>query len=272
MSLNQALDEIRERSGGEGGRANLPDIGNWLKDAGVDTGGRKLSDILRSMPQFCRVEGGTVVFEGGEPTAEDAGEKPRVLQHLHPALFHAFIKDEPGQGHWMHLKTYKVVQVTMEEGQPGPPVSEADFEYVLIPTISTEDQKEFARDVLSSKLDDEALAYVLAPDDASWIKRGRDTVPPEVWAEFWDRRRDWVVQRGIDWLRAHRIPVESFVRRMVLPGSAESARRSPPIRVGVLRGNGATQALRKKLHAAIDGMTIEELCELRVPARFLIEM
>ena len=196
MSIIEALEAVRERAGGEGGRANLADVGNWLKEEGVGSGGMKLSDFLRGMPEFCKVEAGTVVFGGGDPRVEVLEDRPR--QRLHPALYHALTRDRPGETHWMHLKTYDVVRVGMEDDQPGPPVSDAEFEYVLIPTISIADQKAFAREFLATKMDDEALAYIFAPDDGSWIQRGRRTAPPEIWSEFWAQRREWVVQRGID--------------------------------------------------------------------------
>lgn len=275
MDLIEALSKARDRAGGPGARANLADVGNWLRKSGADLGEWKLSDLLRTAPEFGQIESGTVVFGDGAPPAghEVAQRDVYTGATLRSDLFHAMVTDQPGMQAFMHVKTCEIEVVPLVNNMPGSPVAEADFEYVRVPTIRTVEQREFARDWLSDKVQEDALAYVLGGDDAGWVHRGRLTVAPQQWDEFWQARRSWIVRRAVDWLRAQRLPVERFVRTP----NAERTRRSLRPSESSVRGDvphedgGPETRLKERVLAAVERMTLAELCELRIPARLLLD-
>jgi hypothetical protein len=268
-ALVNALNRVRERAGGPGSRTYLAALGNWLRDDGVDiTRIRPLSTFVNSLQGYCHISGEFVVFEDGpvprdlavSQTAKGSDDASTTL-FMRGDMWHAMVNDRAETAYYLDLESLSIV----DSGKDGTP---ADLErYLTIPTVSSEEQRAFVIDLLQKTLDAERTA-ALVPPGPNWMRTLIAEAPQELRRSVQDARRDWIVRRGQEWMRAHGIPERPFLRRNDPRDEGEDhavvdRRRRP--------STARAHRLREALHRAIDRMTDDELQALQVPARLLLD-
>lgn len=281
VQLQAALDQVRQRSGGPGSSALLAQVGNLLKGFGVEPKRLPgpLGMVLRSMPDFCRVEGDHVLFlPGGERpslsgSSPPENEAPKQLESqgeawIRPDLWTALVKFQDGLGHYLNLETLQITSVPVNDSQPGPPVADDPVRYIRIPTIPTAEQQEPLRHLLADSLPKEQVEALFSSFD--WGRQLHETLPPILGRDLAAERRRQVLERAQSFLHEHNIPPHNFVRQ----GGPSHARAN-------LGGDGQRvsgsdgalhQGLRQMLHECIDIMSQEELNLIQLPARVLLHL
>ncbi|HZF53317.1 MAG TPA: hypothetical protein VE093_31915 [Polyangiaceae bacterium] len=270
--LVEALNRVRERAGGSGSRAYLSAFGNWLRDEGVDPSSlpiRPLSQFLSLLNGYCRVSGKFVFFENGavpqEGLNQAAADSPSETLAMRSELWRAMVNDRTELRYLLDLATLSIVEVVGDDVES--PVASEPERYLAIPKVSSEEQREFAVDLLRKHLPPER-AEALVPPRPDWMRTVISEAPEELHTLMRNARREWLVRRAQQWMHAHGIPEERFIysyRSHERPASA-------PTQSHAERGSGSrSKRLRDALHRAIDQMTDQELEALRVPARLLID-
>ena len=276
--LVRALSRVRERSGGAGSRAYLAAVGNWLRDEGVDVSSlRPLARFMASLSGYCRLSGEHIVFgEGDVPQgpadmqAHDGAASPEVARRLvlRPDLWRAMVNDRPKIASYLDLGALIILEAA-KSGAEGP-VAEEPERHLLVPTVSSEEQRGFALELLRESFD-AAGAEALVPPVTSWLRTFVREAPPDLQRRVLEARRAWIVQRARDWLRAHGLPEERFVHRGRPDAGIERHQGDGRRDVGGGASAARSTSLRDALHRALDRMTDDEIESLRVPARLLLD-
>jgi hypothetical protein len=243
----------------------LPKLGQFVASSGVaiaDLGFSKLTDLVASLPQFCRVAGGRVEFLDGEP------EVGPTHVRLTGELWRAVVQGEAGKRTWFDLEDQRLVVTVPEGDSPSEPVASAPYRYVAVPAVSRSELLAFLRRWLEQRGVDGRSAQL---SDALGASDPLDAVKRALGKQQADALRDahvqWVVVGVLGWLHTHRILPKRFLHTSPPPYPAASAadRRDFPSR----QQPDKADRLRARLHEAIDRMSWAEMAELRVPARLL---
>lgn len=287
--LVRALNRVRERSGGAGSRAYLAAVGNWLRSEGVDVSSlRPLGTFMASLSGYCRLSGEHVVFgegdvpQGSAASGGAAAAGPADVQAQDRAtssdvdrrlvlrldLWRAMVNDRPEIVSYLDLGALVVVEAAKDAAE-GPVAAEPE-RHVLIPTVRTEEQRDFVLGLLRESFD-AAGAEALVPPVTSWMRTFVREAPPDLQRRVLEARRAWIVQRARDWLRAHGLPEDRFVHRGRPDAGIERSQGDGRRDVGARASAARSTSLRDALHRALDRMTDAELESLRVPARLLLD-
>lgn len=205
------------------------------------------------------------------PSARPSGD-PADLWIQDPELLRALVVDRDDQAPWMHLGTFRVAWATEGQDGPGPPVGEAEWGWVRLPRLSTEEQLGFVQSCLTGRLNSTQLERVCA-QGKHWSEALEKVLARPDWEAFQHARRRWIADRLRTWLVAHRMPSERFLApyRPNRPARGARAVSAPAGPSPHLPREDRTSALRERLHQALDRMTWEELSALPIPARLLLE-
>lgn len=268
QALLSALEKVREQSGGPGAEMPLTTMGAWLRQLGVDlkaAGYPKLTMLLASQPGYCEVEGGIVRFRDGEitrfvPSLTTAPTSGTLRQDLWQAMIH----DVPDSAAFLDLSTLRIVRVPLTEGQPTGEVADEPIRYLRVPTLRSSEQRDLARDFLEHEVD-AALVDQITADERTWMRSAREHLSEVQQARLLAHRREAVIQRARTWLEAHDVPIRVFIQRH---SPAPTITSGPPPYAAPSSNSSST--FRTRLHQIIDQMTVAELHELRIPARFAL--
>lgn len=287
MNLTTLLQHIRHEHGGPGATVPLTSFGTMIARH-LSEWPRPLSVFLGHMPAYCVVEAGTVEFRDGDPDVDGAvaamTDRPASPPRLRADLFTAMIASHVDESWYLDLETQAIERIAAPGGEPGSPVSDQPFRYLLVPTIRTSEQIAFAKAALGEALTADQWSAVAAAGH-SWARLAERIVPPQAWRAFQPRRQAEVVDRAVEWLRKHQIRPERFVIaaggggfRKAMSRELAHARSTAALPPGFTRhersraydGDPAS-LLRRRLHECLDRMTLEELSRLSVPSRLLLE-
>jgi hypothetical protein len=185
-----------------------------------------------------------------------------------PSLFKAFIKCKDSEAAFLDLASMQVIWVTEDQGMFGPPVGGAEYQYIRIPTVDTQEQLSFAFTCLEGQLTsaNKERLYTAGP---RWADELEQVLPADQWRTFKRARTTWVARRAQAWLAQHRIPSGSFISPFRGSGAQDPLARASETR---LLPADPAQDLRALVHRAVDLMTESEIHELRFPPRILLAL
>lgn len=268
--IEQALNDIREAAGGVGSTMHLSALGNRLIEAGIDfraeSGQRKLSDMLQRMSDFCGIEGPLVRFRAGAPHAAPAPAAPgspaaSPTLRLSGDLWRAMVVDRPDRAFFYDLATDTIVEVPVTDGAPGEPVASEPVRFIRVPTLPSDEQVSIAQASLQGMVSQEDFEAIFGAGPG-WMRRAHDLLPPALSGAMDDARQIAVVNAAQSWLAQHDLPAQKFVRNERKSATQGGKTRRPPF------DRDLEIHLRNRLHEVLDAMTLSELLELRIPARF----
>ncbi len=271
-TLGRVLEDIRSQAGGPGSRMLLSTLGQRLLQQGLDLkadANLRLSEALARYPGFCRVDGHEVLFLDGPAESPDgplslpthpppAGTTARGLR---PDLWKARVSTRPGIRSWMDLDDLSVADALGD----APPDPTTPWRYIEVPSISTDEQADFVRDWLAGRVDDAVIDEIVRAG-YRWPREAERLLDPPTWQALRDARREWVVDQTLPWLDEHDIEHRKVVQvRKIGPRTTTSARMTASSH------DSTTETLRERVLACVQRMTLQELIELRIPARFLVD-
>lgn len=270
-TLGKVLDDIRRQAGGPGSTMLLSTLGQYLLQHGIDLKagvGLRLSDALRRYPGFCESDDLHVRFLDGPaespdgplalPTAQTA--RGQTAQGLRADLWRARVFARDGISFWMDLDDLTVHQVDGD----APPDPTQPWRYTQVPSISTEEQAAFVRSWLGNRVDDDTISRIVEAGPG-WPREAESLLDPHTWQALRDARREWVVDQTLPWLDEHGIDHRRVVQVRQITHRTAAVLSSQ--RQGSSEG---TEALRARIQDCVRRMTLAELAELRIPARFLL--
>jgi hypothetical protein len=266
IDVNTAVvfEEVRKLAGGPGSKAYIAAVGKWLSNLGLHpaTLPHRLSVFLAKQHGYCEVRGDFVVFGDGPAPTTMASRQPRRERRQRQRqqqssegegqfrrdLWTAFIADRPGHRWFLDLDDLATVEVPFDGTARGA-VATAPEQYIEIPTLSTDAQRQHAILTLAPRVGEDS-AQQLTAGAYWWPTLQRDGDSSLVQAML-TARASWVASQITAWIALHGLPMHVFLR----------AKQSPEEIV----------ELRACIHRAVDQMTPAELGRLsqRLPARFL---
>lgn len=198
-----------------------------------------------------------------------AGGRAPVLQE---DLWLALVSPREDARRWIDLETVRLVTASEAGIDPGgggsgTPGSSPSLRFLGAPQVSQEEMKALAREHAAGLALDlaEVEATLGEPD---WYPRFVRLLAP-VARDMWKKiHRRFVVDRFTAWAGQHGIAVSRFIvqrrgardpAREANGDSGHRPRQAPPADVRAL------------VHRAIDRMSEEELLDLRIPLRYLVE-
>ncbi len=267
-TLGTYLEDLRAEAGGPGSRMLLTTLGQRLARRGIDVkadAGMKLTDVLRRYPDFCSIEDHEVVFLDGPARPED-GPVELPSRGLRPDLWKARVTDHADTRFWLDLETYKITDHPSKDGPPDP---EQHWRFLEVPTIPTEAQLDFVTQHLGDDVSEDVRKR-LVDAGGSWHKVANDLLSPPLLQRLKTARREWVVEQTRPWLADHGLDERRFVRfgrqATHIPDRGQGVPRQ-----GSAAGQATERALRARIVRCVQKMTLDELLELRIPSRFLID-
>ncbi len=250
---------LRRQAGGSGSEIYLAAFGNRLSSLGIraaDLGG-KLKSFLDRHPDYCTISGvpGQEVVRFGSgppPTTPRSAPIPAPSVNVERDLWKALVVNQPNRSSYIDLDTLSVITTESDDdGNPGTPVSDQPWRYLLVPTIPTDRQRGHAETALQGVLDPATLRDTR--EDSDWLAQLKGRLSNAEFEAFRAERREWVVGIVRPWLRRQGLPPGRFLWH-------RKARAPEPM-----------SNLRRTIHIAIDKMTQDELERLLLPARLLVD-
>ena len=193
-------------------------------------------------------------------SVSSAGQSPAppFLPRLRNSLWLAFVSESPVGKRYLHRQTGHIVV-----GREAPPSSEG---WIEIPAVTPETEKAAAdRFVQENNLDgDEDLQTALQSD--TWYKDFPERLKQidDGLSRQWNRSRSQRVHAIVEpWRQSNDIPANLIYE-------PETEKQQPNQRGREASRSDNAGDLRSMLLQAIDRMSVDELMELRIPARYLI--
>ncbi|WP_141755327.1 hypothetical protein [Burkholderia plantarii] len=249
-------------------------LGSMLRQASPDVtwktfGKRTLGELLTDarvrphLKTFETAKGALAVSPVGE---SPVGDVPaiEVFNPLRKSVWEAFVLPSPSGRRFMH-RVNGLIRSGLEIA-PAP----AD-DWVEIVPISTDEQREWARDFLATADGQNVAGAEQTLATEGWhpyaffqALRGQDENIARVWNRF---RSAKVSTRVQEWLTQHSLPVERGFQGAARPRQQEVGDALPSVQSApVLGGEG----LREAILFAISTLPLERLLEIPIPAGVML--
>lgn len=268
IDLQKALMQVRDWAGGPDAIMNLSDTGNLFAKAGVkiqDYGYRKLTDLLRSIPTFCEIHGDRVRFLNGSPIPDDSPMAPKSHLQLQADLWKAMVIDRPDIAFFVDMETQKIIEVPLIQGTPGPPVSDDDIRYLRVPSMPYFERLKSSRLFFHERLPADVLDEIFS--QGGWFRKLKEKATPVDLQLFKHETLLEVLPIVQQWLKAHDLNEERFIFRQFSSIQPINDKNTNISDIPISFEN----QLRRRLHQVLEQMTLQEMLELRIPARFSLQ-
>lgn len=230
-------------------------------------GADSLAELLSAQPDLGYVERrekGDLLFHhpdttpltGSDNVSDTHSEPPRFLKQ---DLWQALVNPHADTAAWFDLKNCRLHFPAHNDFDPGQ--GDEPERYLQVPPIDQKVVRQWASAFIgrSSVEDPTGLDEAIDAPDCSWFRTLSAQLEQRGLLSAWTAfHREQVYHYWDSWAQSHGIASHIGFAR---PGQARrnQKRRSPQ------------RGLREKLHQVIDDMTEDELRQLLIPARFLIQ-